>query len=429
MSIPPTSEFRSRFLPMFALVFGGEMIFSLPYHLPRYYRPTVLEVFGLSNADLGDAFVFYGVAAMICYFPGGILADHFSARKLMTISLVATAAGGVYLMTFPGFTGLSALYAFWGVASVFLFWGALIRATRSWGGEVSQGRGFGLLDGGRGLVAAGFASFGVMLLRTGLGYDPALADAATRTAALQTVILQYTLVTLAAGIIAWLCIPDSSPAELEHGRNSWPAIRAVIRMRVVWLIAVIVTCAYVGYKGIDYYSGYAYDVLGMNEADAAGFTATASYIRLVAALGGGLLGDRIGIARMVWISFGALAVCWGILDLLDASPAVLAIVYANLVITYFGVYALRGLYFALLEQTRVPHTVTGAAVGLISLIGYTPDIFVGPIAGRLLDNYPGVTGYQYFYLLLGVVSVVGLVTAATISRGASRGVPAAVTPS
>ena len=429
MSISPTSGLRTRFLAMFALVLGGEMVFSLPYHLPRYYRPTVLEVFGLSNADLGDAFVFYGVAAMICYFPGGILADHFSARKLMTVSLVSTAAGGLYLMTFPGFAGLSALYAFWGVASVFLFWGALIRATRTWGGKISQGRGFGLLDGGRGLVAAAFASLGVMLLRAGLGYDAALADAATRADALQTVVLQYTLATLATGIVAWLCIPDSPPAELEHGRNSWTAVRTVLRMRVVWLIATIVTCAYAGYKGIDYYSGYAYDVLGMNEADAAGFTANASYIRLVAALGGGLLGDRIGIARMIWISFGALAACWLILDLLDAGPEVLAIVYAHLVITYFGVYALRGLYFALLEETQVPHTVTGAAVGVISLIGYTPDIFIGPIAGRLLDNYPGVAGYQYFYLLLAGVSVVGLVTAATISRGVSRRVPAAVSPS
>ena len=66
---------------MFALVFGGEMIFSLPYHLPRYYRPTVLEVFGLSNADLGHAFVFYGVLAMIGYFPAGVLpADGLGRR-------------------------------------------------------------------------------------------------------------------------------------------------------------------------------------------------------------------------------------------------------------------------------------------------------------------------------------------------------------
>ena len=42
---------------MFALIFGGEMMFSLPCHLPRYYRPTVLEVFGLSDADLGEACV------------------------------------------------------------------------------------------------------------------------------------------------------------------------------------------------------------------------------------------------------------------------------------------------------------------------------------------------------------------------------------
>ena len=421
MPTPPTSGFSSRFFAMFALVFGGEMIFSLPYHLPRYYRPTVLEVFGLSNADLGDAFVFYGVMAMIGYFPGGVLADHFSARRLMTVSLATTAAGGVYLISYPGFAGLSFLYAFWGVTSVFLYWGALIRATRSWGGQVSQGRGFGLLDGGRGLVAACFASLGVLLLRAGLGSDPALADAATRSGALQTVILQYTAATLAAGIVAWVCIPDSSPEELEHGRNSWPAIRTVFGMRAVWLTAVIVTCAYVGYKGIDYYSGYAYDVLGMNEADAAGFTANASYIRLVAALAAGLLGDRFGIARLVWMSFGALAGCWAILDLLDASPEALGIVYTNLVITYFGVYALRGLYFALLEQTRVPHMVTGAAVGLISLIGYTPDIFIGPIAGRLLDSFPGVAGYQYFFLLLCGISTIGMITAAAVSRAASRG--------
>ena len=39
------------------------------------------------------------------------------------------------------------------------------------------------------------------------------------------------------------------------------------------------TCLYVGYKGVGY------DVLGMNEADAAGFAESASWIWLVAALG------------------------------------------------------------------------------------------------------------------------------------------------
>ena len=52
--------------------------------------------------------------------------------------------------------------------------------------------------------------------------------------------------TLAVGLFAGLCVADSGPAELEHGRNSWPAVRSVFGMRAVWLIAVIVTCADLG---------------------------------------------------------------------------------------------------------------------------------------------------------------------------------------
>src|SRR5690606_38383449 len=44
---------RHRYSVMIALVVAGEMIFSLPFHLPRYFRPSVLETFGLRNADLG----------------------------------------------------------------------------------------------------------------------------------------------------------------------------------------------------------------------------------------------------------------------------------------------------------------------------------------------------------------------------------------
>ena len=115
---------------------------------------------------------------------------------------------------------------------------------------------------------------------------------------------------VAAGLVAWLCVADSGPAELEHGRNSWPAMRSVLGMRAVWVIAVIVTCAYVEYEGVDCCSGHVYDVLGRNEADAVGFSASASWIWLVAALGGALLGDGFGSGRMGSVWFGALAGWW-----------------------------------------------------------------------------------------------------------------------
>ena len=55
----------SRFLHMLILVLAGEMIFSLPFHTARFFRPTLLEAFNFSNTELGDAFAVYGVTAML----------------------------------------------------------------------------------------------------------------------------------------------------------------------------------------------------------------------------------------------------------------------------------------------------------------------------------------------------------------------------
>jgi len=62
----------------------------------------MLDVFGFTNTQLGDIFAVYGLTAMLSYFPGGALADRFSARFLLTASLFATAAGGLYMAMIPG---------------------------------------------------------------------------------------------------------------------------------------------------------------------------------------------------------------------------------------------------------------------------------------------------------------------------------------
>jgi sugar phosphate permease len=90
----------------------------------------------------------------------------------------------------------------------------------------------------------------------------------------------------------------------------------------------------------------------------------------------------------------------------------LRFVYANLFVSFFAVFALRGIYFALLEENRTPAFVTGAAVGLVSLIGYTPEIFFAPISGRILDANPGLVGFQHYFLFLAGIAVVGILVVA-----------------
>jgi hypothetical protein len=81
----------------------------------------------------------------------------------MSVALILTGLGGIYLATYPNLINLHILYGFWGFTTIFLFWAPMIKATRIWGGNNRQGIAFGFLDGGRGLVAALFGSVGVII--------------------------------------------------------------------------------------------------------------------------------------------------------------------------------------------------------------------------------------------------------------------------
>ena len=115
-----------RGLVIFSLICAGEAIFTLPYHVTRFFRPTFLEVFDLTATELGVAQSAYGVIAMVAYFFGGPLADRFEPRKLLAGSLWATALGGLYLATFPDVTGVMLVWGFFGLTNILLFWAALI---------------------------------------------------------------------------------------------------------------------------------------------------------------------------------------------------------------------------------------------------------------------------------------------------------------
>ena len=73
-----------------------------------------LDVFSLSNFELGSLFTVYGIVAIFSYIFGGVIADNFSPRKLISIALFSTALGGVLLATFPSYNILKILQGYEG---------------------------------------------------------------------------------------------------------------------------------------------------------------------------------------------------------------------------------------------------------------------------------------------------------------------------
>ena len=180
---------KGSYINLLLLILSGEAIFILPYVLARVFRPTFLDVFALSNFELGSLFSVYGTIALLSYVYGGVLADKFLPRKLIALSMFSTALGGIVLATFPSYLTLQILFGYWGFTTVFLFWGAMIKATRLWGGSISQGQAFGFLDGGRGLVAASMSSIGVFIFSLILTTDIQSANITERQEAFRYVIL------------------------------------------------------------------------------------------------------------------------------------------------------------------------------------------------------------------------------------------------
>ncbi|MFQ5660127.1 MAG: nitrate/nitrite transporter [Gammaproteobacteria bacterium] len=408
---------------MLGLILAGEAVFALPFHVARFFRPTVLEVFSISATELGAAQGVYGIMAMLAYFLGGPMADRFSARKLLAISLWMTAAGGLYMATFPDYRGALLLWGFFGITTIMLFWAALIRATRDWGGHDEQGRAYGLLDSGRGVLAAGLASVGVMMFS--LAFPEGYADATfeEKQAALRMIIHGYTAATALAGVFVWFVLTDGHPSdepELKEWQpqteSVWVHIGHVLRIPAVWLQAVIIICAYVAYKGFDNYSLFAVEAYRLDEVEAARIVAIGSWMRPVAALGAGLLGDRFNVSRMTLLAFILLLGSDLLFAVTTPIPGATWILLGNIVLGAAAFFGLRGLYFALFEEARVPAALTGTAVGFVSVIGFTPDIFVTYVAGVLIDRSPGIVGHQHFFWFLSAFALIGIIASYALMR-------------
>ena len=399
---------KGSFLSITLLILSGELIFVLPYVLARIFRPTFLEVFSLSNLQLGSLFSVYGTVALLSYVYGGVISDRFQPKNLIASSLFFTALGGLVLAIYPSYFVLQILYGYWGFTTVFLFWGAMIKAARVWGGAKNQGQAFGFLDGVRGLVAASMGSLGVLIFSFFLTNDIESASLIERKDAFRYVILFSSFMVFLNGILVLFFMESNQKSEAKNTFSTLSHVKAVLKIQSVWLIMIIIISAYVGYKVTDIYSLYASEVMLFNHIEAANIGSLQLYLRPLVCVIIALLAGKKNYIYFIIFGFitmliGSTIFAFGIVQL-----NMNFVFFFSLIIVATGTYAIRALYFSIMQEGRIPLLMTGTAVGVISVVGYTPDIFASPIIGYFLDKYPGILGHQYVFTILVLFSVLGL---------------------
>jgi nitrate/nitrite transporter NarK len=287
------------------IILAGESVFILPFVLSRVFRPTVLEVFNLDNTQLGLCFSVYGIVALLSYLFGGPLADKFQPRKLIAVALWMTALGGFIYATFPNYQVLKILYGYWGFTTIFLFWAPMIKATRVWGGASSQGKAFGFLDGGRGMVGALFGVLGVFVFSLFLVSKISDANLAESRDAFKQVILVTSGLVILVGILVWLFLrlDETTEKKIVLEKITLSQVKEVMRLPSVWLLMIIILCAYVGYKITDVFSLYARDVMLYDQVESAKVGTFLLFIRPVIGVLIGVLADKTQITFWLVVSF------------------------------------------------------------------------------------------------------------------------------
>lgn len=389
---------------MAVMSFSGGAIFLLPFLQEVYYIPLA-EALDLNNTQVGGLLSIFGMFSLLAYFPGGWLADRWSPRKLMTSSLLLTGGAGIYFATFPRYEISLAIHALWGVCISLLFWGAMIRTTRNWAPPEEQGRAFGILETGRGIGEV-LPSMGFLAVFAALG---------SSSLALAQVVILFSVLFIGLGILSWFIMEDDVGHQEEGAKKvGVHEIISVLKMPVVWLITIVIMTAYCGYWGLFRFTPYATEVFALSVTVGATISVGKMWLKPIAALAAGFIADRFGIANsMIWL-FALLIGAYCVAAVIPGSTEFVPVMLISLTIASVTVFAMRGIYFALLEEGGVPGAVTGTATGVVSAIAFTPDIFMPLLGGVLIDQYPGPEGYRYYFLTTAGICAVGLVASMLI---------------
>lgn len=383
------------------LVSAAGSLFPLIY-LRQNFELTLLDTLGVSHTELSECYAILGVTFTLSYLPSGLLADRIQARGLIAFSLALTALLGFLLLTEPSVATLRLIFLGWGISSGLTFWSALIKAVSLLAQPHEQGRYFGMLDGGRGLVEAVLATLAVLLFAR-------LLNASFDDGEAMRWVIGFYLVNIVIHIPLILYFFDASHSQ--HAAATTPRamladVARVLSNRGVWFCALSILICYQVFWTTYSFSAYLQEAFSASALAAASLTVVKLWTRPLGATAAGFFGDRFGRYRTlaVFLILASLAVA--ALALLPQGSAQWLVLIAIVTIG-LTTYGLRGLYWSTLDDCGISNSSKGLAIGIISMIAYTPDIYLPLINSALLDAYPGRTGYTLYFLgiaALGLVS-------------------------
>ncbi len=418
---PAAQSVKSRYIKLALLVIVAGNIYPLIY-LRQNFQVTILEVFNLTASQLGQNYAMLGLLYVASYIPSGWLADRFAPHVLMSFSLAAAGLLGVWFAQVPSFEATQIIFAGWGLAAGLTFWAALIKATAVIAQPTEQGRFFGILEGGRGLVEAILATLAVGIFAWATN-----SAGQSSTDGLQKVIWMYVICMLVLAPITYFVLQDQGSAAKEPPNSSssgviqfWSDLKTVASNLNLWLCAICIWTGYQLFFATYSFSAYLQNVYGMTAVAVGVFTVAKLWMRPLGAVSAGFLGDFSNLERL--LSALLLSASLALISLLFIPVGAAGFLLLGVVLVIgFLTYAIRGIFWSTLESCGVSNKIKGLAIGVISMLGYSPDIYLPLLEGSLVESMSPRDAYTIYFGLIAAGGFVGAGAAFWLSQRVAKG--------
>jgi sugar phosphate permease len=280
-----SNAFRS-YSQLALIVVAAGAIYPLLY-LRQNFEISILESFDITQTQLRYCSSMLGLIFMISYVPSGWLADRFSSRKLLAYSLLATALLGIWFSTMPSYSSLLVIYGAWGIATGLTFWSAHIKLVAILAKKDQQGKFFGILDGGRGLVEAILATIAITLFAYVLSQESGSTSMALR----QVIYLYIGVLLVVSPLVYWLLDDFEEDNTKVTNTNFIADLKTILKHREIWLCAICIICGYQLFYATYSFSAYLQQNFGLTAVAVGTITVAKLWMRPIGGITAGFIGD------------------------------------------------------------------------------------------------------------------------------------------
>ncbi|OFI48507.1 transporter [Floricoccus tropicus] len=388
---------KKKFLGFLTVVSSGQIIYSAFEAFKGTFYNTLLEVFNLSNAQLGTILGALGISTFL-YIPGGWINNRFSTRSLLITGMLVRFLTINYMLLFtPGFEQLKFIAMIWGVVDAF-FWPAVLNGVILTTNESNRSIGFGLLESVRRAleVLMNFILVTVMSVAGGL-------------AIFKGGMFVYNLLLIPLCFLVMKYIPKNGiSAEHEgEGAKAADALKGLIAVMLkpkVWLASLSALTVYWCYIILIYTVPYLQAVYKINSSQAALFGIfNTGVMGIICGVLAGYIASKVlkSSSLLMGLALLVTAASLGLTLIVPKTKEALLPAVIVLFLFSFSIFLAKSIILAPVAELDIDSRYSGSAMSVGSFLAYAPVLLVYSMNGRIIDNNLSdpVAAYKTIFLI------------------------------